>query len=337
VPADKTEPDIETGLIGRQLAASRIPVVDLAPLLSGSDPQSVADDILRACQDLGFFYISNHGIAEKLRTAYFDAAKQFFNLPLSEKQSIDVRGSNAHRGYFPMYAENNDPDASLDLKEGFDAMADQPADHQGVLQGLPFHGVNQWPAALPGFEDVVMRYYGAMTGLAVSLMRAVALALDLRSDYFDGKLDGPLAMLRMLHYPPQSGHVTKREIGTGAHTDYGLLTILAQDHHGGLQVRTPEGDWISAPPLPGTFVVNIGDELQQWSNDKLHSNYHRVVNLSGADRYSSPFFFHAGYDTIIDCLASCGDGGADGKYEPITAGDYMWQRFAATFMHHQNG
>ena len=143
-------------------------------------------------------------------------------------------------------------------------------------------------------------------------------------------------MLRMLHYPPQSGSVTSHEIGTGALTDYGLITILFQDENKGLQVQSPDGDWLEIPPIPGTFVVNIGDELQRWSNDLLKSNPHRVINLTGRDRYSSPFFFHAGYDTVIDCLPTCGGTKKTKKYPPITAGELMWQRFRATFAHHNN-
>lgn len=243
-------------------------------------------------------------------------------------------GSRAHRGYFPGHAENNDPDASLDLKEGFDVMAEHPPDHPGVAAGRPFHGANRWPDGVAGLSETVDACFVAMTDLAGQLMRAVAIALGLPPGYFDDKLAGPdglpLAMLRMLHYSPQAGTVTQDEIGTGAHTDYGLLTILAQDDQGGLQVLTRDDGWIDAPPLPGTFVVNIGDELQRWSSDRLNSNAHRVVNISGEDRYSAPFFFHAVHDTLIDALP-----GAAAKYEPITAGDYMWQRFEATFAHHK--
>lgn len=331
--------DIDPDLASRHVPPERIPVIDLAPLLVGGDTQTTAERIMAACRDLGFFYIQNHGVPERLRADFFAQAARFFALPLDAKLAVDVRGSHGHRGYFPVHAENNDPDASLDLKEGFDVMAEQPASHPGVQAGLPFHGANRWPAGLPGFEPTVIAYFDAMTALASRLMNAIAAALALPDGYFDDKLGvasgAPLAMLRMLHYPPQSGRITRAEIGTGAHTDYGLLTILAQDDHGGLQVRTPDGGWIDAPPLPETYVVNIGDELQRWSNDRLNSTPHRVINVSGADRYSAPFFFHAAYDTVIDCLPGCLDDGRAPKYPPITAGDYMWQRFEATFAHHK--
>lgn len=326
---------IASELRGQVIAPERIPVIDLAPLLRDNDPAPVAREMLRACQDLGFFYISNHGIDDALRNDYFDVARRFFALPLEEKLKIDARRSNAHRGFFPVHAENNDPDASLDLKEGFDIMAEQALDDERVVAGVPLHGPNQWPEELEGFRETTMQYFDSMASLGEKMMQGIAVALDLPADFFAGKLDGPFAMLRMLHYPPQSGQITRQEIGTGAHTDYGLLTILAQDDNGGLQVQTREGDWIDAPPLPGTFVVNIGDELQRWSNDALNSNPHRVINVSGKERYSAPFFFHAAWDTVIDCLPTCVDANEVGRYDPITAGDYMWQRFTATFAHHQ--
>jgi len=329
-------PRLAPDLRADTLPAERIPVIDLTPLLQDGDPRPVAAAMRRACGDLGFFYVCNHGVNAELRNAYFAQARAFFDLPLAEKLKVDVRRSVAHRGFFPLHAENNDPDASLDLKEGFDIMAEQAPDDARVRAGWSFHGPNQWPDDMPGFRHTAERYYAALTALGENLMQAVAVVLDLPADFFDDKLTDaggqPLAMLRMLHYPPQTGAIRKSEIGTGAHTDYGLLTILAQDDNGGLQIKAPDGGWIDAPPLPETFVVNIGDILQRWSGGRLKSTPHRVINTSGAERYSAPFFYHAAYDTVIDRLPSCED--VTAPEAPITAGAYMWQRFSATFAHH---
>ncbi len=329
-------PRLAPGLRSQPLPADRIPVIDLTPLMQDGDPAPVAAEMQRACQNLGFFYIQNHGIDGALRRAYFAQARAFFTQTPGEKLKVDVRRSIAHRGYFPLHAENNDPDASLDLKEGFDIMAEHGPDDARVRAGSPFHGANQWPDGLPGFRQINQRYYAVMTALAEKLMQAIAVVLDLPADFFADKLTDaggqPLAMLRMLHYPPQTGSITMSEIGTGAHTDYGLLTILAQDDNGGLQLQAPDGGWIDAPPLPDTFVVNIGDILQRWSNGRLKSTPHRVINTSGAERYSAPFFYHAAYDTVIDRLPSGED--VPNAEAPITAGAYMWQRFSATFAHH---
>jgi len=326
------ENDLQSSLI----VPDRIPVIDMKPLLKDDDPKPVAEEILSACQDLGFFYIYNHEIDHSLQTDYLSQAKQFFSLPLGEKMKSDVRNSTAHRGYFPLYGENNDPDLSLDLKEGFDVMAEHNHDDPRVIANLPFHGPNQWPENVSRFKSITMRYYNSMTNLATRLMQAIAVALKLPSDFFSDKLNGPLAMLRMLHYPSQEGQVTPLVMGTGAHTDYGLLTILLQDKNPGLQVCTPDEGWVTAPPLEGTFVVNLGDELQRWSNDQFKSTPHRVINVSGKDRYASPFFFHAAYDTLIDCLPGCCNADGTSNYAPIRAGDYMWSRFLATFSHYQS-
>jgi isopenicillin N synthase-like dioxygenase len=312
-----------------------IPLIDLQYLIGDNDETSISGEIIDICKTVGFFYIYNHGIDEKLINSHMSNIRKFFSLPLSDKLKVDVRQSNSHRGYFPIHAENNDPEISLDLKEGFDIMAEHDLNDERVIAGKPFYGPNLWPENIDGFREVTALYYGRMTSLSRMIMQAIAVGLKLPRNYFSGKLDGPFAMLRMLHYPPQTGNITSREIGTGSHTDYGLITILSQDGNEGLQVKSENGDWLNIPPIPGTFVVNIGDELQRWSNDFLKSNTHRVINLSGKDRYSSPFFFHAGYDTVIDCLPICENIKTSKKYPPNTAGELMWQRFRATFAHHR--
>ncbi len=313
-----------------------VPLIDLQQSILDNNPVPAAKSIIDACKGLGFFYIFNHGIDDDLINKHMSNMRKFFNLPLNKKLRVDARKSNAHRGYFPIHAENNDPDINLDLKEGFDVMAEHDLNDERVIAGKPFYGPNQWPNNIDGFQEITTLYYERMTALSIIIMRSIAVGLKLPQNYFSGKLDGPLAMLRMLRYPPQSSTNSPREIGTGAHTDYGLITILTQDENQGLQVQSLHEDWVNVPPIPGTFVVNIGDELQRWSNDLLRSNPHRVINSGSKDRYSSPFFFHAGYDTVIDCLPTCGGTKKTKKYPPITAGELMWQRFRATFAHHNN-
>jgi isopenicillin N synthase-like dioxygenase len=313
-----------------------IPLIDLQPLVRDNNLAIVAKQIIDACKNHGFFYILNHGIDDDLVNKHTLNMKRFFNLPLDEKLKLDVRHSDAHRGYFPIYAENNDPKTSIDLKEGFDVMAEDNLYDERVVEKKPFYGPNQWPDNIDGFRENTTRYYEAMTVLSMMIMEAIAVGLNLPQKYFSNKLDGPFAMLRMLHYPHQSGPISSREMGTGSHTDYGLITILFQDDNEGLQIKSTNEGWINVQTIPGTFVVNIGDELQRWSNDVLKSNLHRVINISGNDRYSSPFFFHAAYDTVIDCLPSCENSNKLTNYTPITAGELMWQRIRATFSHHED-
>lgn len=308
------------------IAQEQIPLVDLAPLVLHGDPVPVAAEITRACEALGFFYIANHGIDETLRQQFFALAQRFFALPIDAKEACVALPHHPFRGYFAIHGENNDPGVSLDLKEGFDVMAEASC-------GGVFGGPNRWPDEPSDFRQVVTEYYRAMTALCVTLMKSIAVALDLPPAYFCDKLDGPLAILRMLHYPPQHGRVSSQEIGTGEHTDYGLLTVLAQDEHGGLQIRTRDEQWVHAEPIPGTFVVNIGDELRRWSNGRLPSSPHRVINVSGCDRFSAPFFFHAAENTVIDHLPTCGsrESVADGGRSTVTAGELLLERYRETF------
>ena len=207
-----------------------------------------------------------------------------------------------------MGGENLDPEQQTeagDLKEGLKIGRDLPLDHPLVVAGTPLHGPNQWPEALPGWRQAMEAYYAALTDLGRSVMHAFALALELEETFFDHKLGGPMATVGPLHYPPQSGQITQRRIGAGAHTDFGCLTLLAQDAAGGLQVRNSAGSWIEAPPIAGAFVVNIGDMMARWSNDIFASTLHRVINTSGRERYSIPFFFDPEFDTDLTCLATC--------------------------------
>lgn len=167
-------------------------------------------------------------------------------------------------------------------------------------------------------------------------MRGFALALDMNADYFADKIDRPLAQLRLLHYPPQSGDVQARTIGCGAHTDYGCLTILAQDQNGGLQVRNTAGDWIAAPPVPGAFVVNLGDQMARWTNGRFQATPHRVINVSGRERYSMPFFFDPNWEAEIACLPTCAVPGEAPRFAPVQAGPYLQSRFDATFAYRQD-
>ena len=207
------------------------------------------------------------------------------------------RGGGSWRGYFPVGAELT---LGLpDRKEGLYFGAELPTDHPKVVAGTPLHGPNLFPH-LPGFREAVLEYMDALTGLGHVLMEGIALSLGLEASYFDERYTSdPLILFRVFNYPP----LPKREPGAapwsvGEHTDYGLLTILRQDEAGGLQVETRSG-WIDAPPLPGSFVCNIGDMLDRMTGGVYHSTPHRVRNESGRDRLSLPFFFDPGFDAEV--------------------------------------
>ncbi len=323
---------LDTGLQGKRVPFQSIPVIDLGPLRDGTDKQGVADAVGVACVEVGFFYIRNHGVSDAQMAEMFDLAQRFFALPEAAKMAIHVAKSPNHRGYFPVFEENTDPDLTADLKEGFDMMRHLGPDHPGVRAGTPLHGPNQYPGPdLPEFQGIVERYFQTMRGVAGTLLQAFALALGLPEDWFADKIDEPVAILRLLHYPPQQGFIREKTLGCGAHSDYGCMTILAQDHNGGLQLQNSADEWIDAPPIPGTFVVNIGDAMARWTNDLFAATQHRVINTSGAERYSIPFFFEPNYDTVIDCLPSCVTPDRPARFGAVTAGEYLWSRLSDTF------
>lgn len=308
-----------------------IPVIDIAPLRAGD--MSPAAAIGRACREVGFFYIRNHGVPPSLIDEVYVQAKRFFDLPVDEKEKYAIENSACHRGWFRLGGENLDPANQTetgDLKEGFKIGRDLPLDHERVKAGLPLHGPDVWPA-LPGWQAVMQDYYDRMVDLGTLLLRAFAVALALPPDYFDAWLEVPMTTLGPLHYPPQTGRVTLSRLGAGAHTDYGCLTLLHQDSAGGLQVQASDGRWLAAPPMPGSFVVNIGDMMERWSNGVFRSTPHRVINVSGRDRYALPFFFDPDFYAPITCLPTCLKPGEQPKYKPTTAGQHLLDMINAAF------
>ncbi|WP_299391954.1 isopenicillin N synthase family oxygenase, partial [Pelagibius sp.] len=261
---------LDESLRGERVPLEKIPVIDFGPFLTGdlAARQAVAREIGAACRNIGFFYLANHGIAPDLVARSFAEAKRFFDQPLEAKLAIDIERSPCHRGYFKLGGENLDPGKQTeagDLKEGVKIGRDLAPDHPLVQAGLPLHGPNLWPDNLPGWQGAMQSYFDALTGLGRQIMHAFALSLGLDECHFDRDLTDPMATLGPLHYPPQQGAITEKQIGAGAHTDFGCLTILAQDRNGGLQVKNAAGTWIDAPPIPGAFVINIGDMMARWT------------------------------------------------------------------------
>jgi isopenicillin N synthase-like dioxygenase len=272
-----------------------LPIIDMAPLFDRASPgrAAVARLIEAACRDSGFFYVTGHGIAPALLQRLEAASRRFFALPLADKMQIEMaRGGRAWRGYFPVGGELTS--GKPDIKEGLYIGTELPADHPRVAAGWPLHGKNIWPAAVPELAPAVHDYMTATTRAAHALMEGVALALALGDDYFARHYTAdPTVLFRIFHYPATPAPAAPGDPdawGVGEHTDYGLLTLLAQDEHGGLQVKTPRG-WIDAPPLPGALVCNIGDMLDRLSGGWFRSTPHRVRNVSGRDRLSFPLFF----------------------------------------------
>lgn len=318
---------LDQSLHSQTLAFDEIPMVDIGPLVDGTDPESVAREIGRVCEHVGFLYIKNHGIDQSLIDQAYEQAQRFFALPQDQKDALHVEHSGQTlRGYIPPYFENVNPTVTRDVKEVFDYGAESDV-------VAPFQGPNLMPDDLDGFQDICEQYHTAMLALARKLIRAIAISLDLPEDYFETLQKNPITIQRFLHYPSQSGRINEQEIGIGAHTDYGFLTILAQDEIGGLQVLNAAGEWISAPPIDGTFIVNIGDLVQIFTNDRYRSTTHRVVNTSGRQRFSLPFFIDLDFDAVVDVVPTCRSDDHPAKYKPYTCGQHKFKRFTDSHEH----
>ena len=274
----------------QQTAASSLPVIDIAGLAGDAGRRrAVALEIGAACRDTGFFYIRNHGVSQSLIDEVLLRTREFFALPLEQRLALDKKHSRCNRGYEPVQSQTLEAGTPPDLKEGFYIGVETPADDPKVVAGKFNTGPNQWPSGVPGFRETMESYFSALLGVSVRLMRGLALSLDLDEDYFAGFCEEPSSVvLRLLHYPQQPANPKPDEKGCGAHTDFGGLTLLLQDDAGGLQVFKRDVGWIHAPPLPGTYVVNLGDMIARWTNDKYRSTLHRVVNLLLQRQSGSP-------------------------------------------------
>ncbi|EXJ78858.1 hypothetical protein A1O1_09260 [Capronia coronata CBS 617.96] len=326
-----------------------IPLIDL-----GLPRDELVARLRDACTRVGFFYIKNHGVPQDTIDRVFASAQGFFNLDEQAKQQCHFKNSKALCGYEGIQSVYTDETRKPDLNEAFswryspdldptcnkDSSSSTPVDDtsssgRGLAgpgnddeQALFLTGQNQWPEAKPELRRDVTEYYGHVLTLARRLIRYFALALGLPEGYFDDMMRSPGSMGKVLHYPPQPKRAPEDvPLGIGAHTDIECCTILCQGGNiPALQVLNPNGEWVLAPPIPGTFVVNIGDMLARWSNDTFRSTIHRVLNITGQERYSLPVFIGPSYDTIIKPLATCLAQGA--KYDAIPAGLYVWKRLA---------
>ncbi|TQV80393.1 isopenicillin N synthase family dioxygenase [Denitrobaculum tricleocarpae] len=327
-----------------QLENVTLPVIDMAPLFTErSDGRAeVAARIQLACRESGFFYIAGHGISPQLLENLERVSHAFFALPLERKMAIAMaKGGHAWRGFFAVGGEltSGEPD----IKEGLYFGSELAATHPRVQAGWPLHGANLWPAEVPELQELVTGYMTETTRAAAALLEGIALSLNLEAGYFRSHYTAdPTVLFRIFHYPVPDKATPASAWGVGEHTDYGLLTLLAQDRHGGLQVKTPSG-WIDAPPVPGTLVCNIGDMLDRLTGGWFRSTPHRVRNVSGQGRLSFPLFFDPDFTAEMRALpkqaaqSDVGESstvrwdGADLQAFEGTYGDYLLGKVSKVF------
>ncbi|MGY8526153.1 isopenicillin N synthase family dioxygenase [Paracidovorax citrulli] len=312
-----------------------IPILDLDGALHSGSPRGaeLALQLRAAASGSGFFYVRNHGVAAELIEGQFRLAEQLLALPAATREALAMRHSPTMRGFENLGDQTLDLSARPDLKESFYCGMAYSDDHPYVEAGYQTYGHNQWPAELPEAPAICERYIQSMLALSRRLMQLLALSLSLPENWFDNTSDSPMVTLRMIRYPAHPEDTDERTFGAGAHTDWGALTILAQDSHGGLEVCMPDGSWMPATPIEGCLVVNLGDMIPRWTNGRYHSNPHRVRNTrsGGAPRYSIPFFYEPDYLARIEALPGTVAPGETPLYPPCTAGEYLRDKYLSTY------
>lgn len=316
-----------------------IPVIDLAPALHGSaaDKLRIAREIDQNCTEIGFFTVTGHGIDTALITELRALSYEFFNQPLAPKKQVAPADVNTPRGYrgvgFEALSHGNALATPPDLKEyyhfGREHWPQDPYYTEG--EGTRYFIPNLWPSQPKGWAAAAERYYLELETLTERMMELCALGIGLEGSFFQDKIDRHITAMRINHYPAQDTPPEPGQLRAGAHTDYGLLTILnGENKPGGLQVQNRSGQWLDVETAPDSFVVNIGDLLMRWTNDRWVSNTHRVVNPPGDGprdaRLSIAFFHHPNYDARIECVAPEGEA----KYPPVGSGEYRDLKYQQT-------
>jgi isopenicillin N synthase-like dioxygenase len=318
--------------------ANKVPVIDLQPYLTGKDKARVAREVGEACEKIGFLVIKGHGVSERTIETMLDASERFFALPTEIKARVRPTDQAVFRGYSPLanmsLAQSMGIESPPDLREAFTINRVQdnsdPYFHSAAAGKL--FAENVWPNEqdAPSLRSAFTEYYLAMEGLATALMRIFALALDLPESFFDDKVDRHFSNMAAYHYPAMSQPPQPGQLRGGAHTDFGSLTLVyGYPSAKGLQVRVDGDRWEDVPSIPGSFVVNIGDLMAQWTNDRWVSTMHRVANPIESEwyksRYSLVFFHQPNYDVVVESLDSINSP----KYGPMTSGDHLIHKLTA--------
>lgn len=305
----------------RHIDPDAIPVIDMAGGLDG-----VPAAMLEAAERIGFFYARNAGVPQALIDSVFGVSHRFFAATEAQKQSVTVNAW--HRGLLRPGQARMAGSAKVDLKESFVWGLDTTEGPEPV-DGIP---PNRWPDFLPELRPVLNDYFAAANAAGWRLLRAFAHSIGAPEDAFVRSISRPASRGSLIYYPPQPPEMGSDQFGVAPHTDYGCLTLLYQDDAGGLQVQAVDGGWVAAPPIAGTFVVNVGDLLSRWTNDRFRSTPHRVVNRSGRTRYSVGMFVDPNSDTLIEPVVP--EGGTP-RYAPVTAADYIRGRLNESFAYRQ--
>lgn len=333
------------------MALTTVPIIEITAFLLGGaeDKRRLAAEVNQACEDIGFWVMTGHGIEAGLCNELFRLSRTFFDLPMAEKLKCRIDTSrqgvlpfSSRRGYLPVASEAfsysrlvNSPG---DLRESFSmGPIDVSTDAYFHTEAArPHFAPNIWPDRPAELRMLCLEYYRRMTRLSETVARIFALALGLEEDYFENKIDKQTSALLIHHYPDQPDEPLPDQLRTSAHSDLGMFTILrTEDEHmpGGLEVRNRDGEWVAVPAIPNSFVMNIGDMMMRWTNNRWISTMHRVLNpprerAVGNHRMSVPFFYYPNYDAVIECLPNCRSVDNPAEYPQVTCGDYRIERIS---------
>jgi isopenicillin N synthase-like dioxygenase len=313
-----------------------IPLLDVGPFLAGEAGahERLGAQLRFAFEHVGFYYLRGHGVPQSLIDATFSAAARFHAQPLEQKLAVQVNEHNI--GYLPMGGNAGRGTSFSGRKpsrnEAYFLRRERTPDDPDVIANKRFRGLNQWPTDLPGFRETALAYMTTMESLGKRLVPLYATALGLPPEWFAEAFAQPNLILRLSHYPPQSAYAAD-EFSLVPHTDSGFMTLLAPSKVPGLSIQLPHGQWFAAPTIEGTFIVNGGDILHRWTNERFLSTPHRVINASGTARYAIPFFFDPHPDTMIECLPTCCSQDNPPKYPAIRLDDYLLWFAAKSYAH----
>ena len=325
------------------MAANAFPIFDLRRFEQAGDVERIqlAGSVDKICRETGFLAVANHGVAPAVIEGVWTCVQQFFDQPMEVKEKAAAPFPGYPYGYLgpqkEALAKSRGEDTPPDLKESFNGGPSTAPPGMTDREALDFcYAATIWPERPADFKAGWQAYYGAMEDLAARIMRVFAAALDLPETFFDSYIDAPISALRALNYPAQTVAPQPGQIRAGAHTDYGSLTILLpQPGSRGLEIMTPDGEWTPVPPVPDAFVINIGDLMARWTNDRWVSTLHRVVNppeeeVAAGRRMSLAFFHQPNWHAEIEVLPACVASGASAKYPPVLSGPYLMSKFKAT-------
>mmetsp|Transcript_41420 Transcript_41420/g.81196 ORF Transcript_41420/g.81196 Transcript_41420/m.81196 type:complete len:338 (+) Transcript_41420:209-1222(+) len=324
----------------RKFSSVTVPVVDIAKSFHhGSEAKVVAANLRDAAESTGFMYITGHGVTEETSSNAYEALRRFFALPLEQKMRYHASKAGGLRGYIGMYEQGNygidesdlrqgetqKEDALLDAKELYSFGPDLPTDHPDYHPML--FAPNVWPTAIDTtFQAPIEAYYKAVHNLSKHMFSLFARSLGRAPDFFEPHITHGMNSLNCIHYPPMAANAPPRQLGIGEHTDFECFTLLSQDETKGLEILTADKQWISVPPKPNHFVVNIGDMMARWTNNHFRSTVHRAANReTDAHRYAMAYFCCCNYSTTISSLME----GEPAKYKEVVAGEHLVARVSA--------